>query len=611
MNGDMDDILKNITENKEDFIQEEKDMKLQLTTSENQKNSSNKNISTIDLGECENELKRIYKINDSLPLIILKFDYYTKDTLIPIVGYEIYHPTEKYKLNLTYCEEILIKLNIPVSIDEDKLFKYDPNSDYYTDDCSSYTSDDGTDIIINDRKKEFGSYNLSLCENNCKYMGYNTENKQSICDCGIKNEMEYISEIVNNQNKLSNQFDTNSSSSSNIISIKCTKTLFTKDGLKNNISSYVLLIIIFYFLLSIVFFIKCGYALILMDINNIINSKEKKSNKKNKRQKTFNKSSKKNKLDTSISIPPFRRLNVGSMYNKPIQKRYHRQPRSNLNILPGMQYKEIIIKTDDDKKNTKSINKISKSNTINIIRKSKEKIEKNETMNYNFNDYELNVMKYEDALRYDKRTCSKYYFCLIKMKHPIFFGLCPFKDYNTIIIKSCIFFLSFAIYYAINFVFFSEDTIHKIYEDGGKYDIIYFIPQISISFAISHIITVLIKFIFLSERNLASINIQNTGNKAYDVAEKEKRSLVIKYTFFFILGIIFLGVFWLFLSAFGAVYQNTQIIVFENTLISFAISLVYPFFINIITCIFRICSLSSKNQGLGFFYFISKFFQLI
>ena len=41
---------------------------------------------------------------------------------------------------------------------------------------------------------------------------------------------------------------------SNIISIKCTKTLFSKKGLKNNISSYILLIFIFHFLLSIIFF---------------------------------------------------------------------------------------------------------------------------------------------------------------------------------------------------------------------------------------------------------------------------------------------------------------------------------------------------------------------
>ena len=103
-------------------------------------------------------------------------------------------------------------------------------------------------------------------------------------------------------------------------------------------------------------------------------------------------------------------------------------------------------------------------------------------------------MDYEDAIKYDKRSFCEYYISLLKRKHPLLFGFCPFKDYNSIIIKSCIFFLSFGIYYAINFVFFNENMIHKIYEDGGKYNIFYFLPTLSISFAISHVLTIIIKF---------------------------------------------------------------------------------------------------------------------
>ena len=70
--------------------------------------------------------------------------------------------------------------------------------------------------------------------------------------------MDLISEIVDNENKLSNIDYNSTTSSSNIVTLKCTKTLFTKEGLKNNISSYVILFIIFYFILSILFYIKCG-----------------------------------------------------------------------------------------------------------------------------------------------------------------------------------------------------------------------------------------------------------------------------------------------------------------------------------------------------------------
>ena len=38
MNGDMDDILKNISDNQQDFVQDEGDVKIVITTTENQKN---------------------------------------------------------------------------------------------------------------------------------------------------------------------------------------------------------------------------------------------------------------------------------------------------------------------------------------------------------------------------------------------------------------------------------------------------------------------------------------------------------------------------------------------------------------------------------------------
>ena len=193
--GYLNNIIKNISENKDDYIEEYNDIIFQITTSDNQKYNSNKNISTIDLEKCENILKEIYSINISLPLIIFKIDYKYPDLLIPIIGYEIYHPENKSKLDLKYCNET-IKLNIPVSIDENSLYKYDPNSEFYTDNCFSYTTDNGTDIILNDRKQEFKDNNMSLCENNCTYINYDKNTKQSACSCYIKNKMDLISEIL-------------------------------------------------------------------------------------------------------------------------------------------------------------------------------------------------------------------------------------------------------------------------------------------------------------------------------------------------------------------------------------------------------------------------------
>ena len=236
------DIIKNVTETKTDYIMENKNVIYQITTTENQKINKDKSISSLNLEECEKILREKYEINTTLPLIIFKIDYKSPYTLIPIIGYEIYHPINKSKLSLEECNDI--QLNIPVSIDEEKLFVYDPKSDFYTDNCFPYTTDNGADIILADRKQEFQDKNLSLCEVNCEFTGYDTSSKQSTCNCVIKDKMESVSEIMNKKNLLNKNFsnnneDVSSNIPSNIETMKCTKILFSKKGIISNSFFYV------------------------------------------------------------------------------------------------------------------------------------------------------------------------------------------------------------------------------------------------------------------------------------------------------------------------------------------------------------------------------------
>ena len=377
-------------------------------------------------------------------------------------------------MNLTYCEDILIKLNIPVNIDESSLYKYDPNSEFYNDNCFTYTTENGTDIILNDRKQEFTDNNLSLCENNCNYTGYDKDNKQSSCDCNIKNKMDLISEIIETPNKLSNDFASEESSSSsgasNIISIKCTKTLFSKDGLKKNISSYILIIFITYFLLAIMLFIKCGYPLLVNDINEILNEKEKI-----KKQNPI-----RNQLEVQGGVKKIRKIKKKKKGKKIGKRKINYPPKKyNLNFFNNMNSSKI---NNNNNKSTLDIN-LGNSNlnnqNSNIINEDEEvgnnvvdspkknvknKINKqkiNKTIKMVYNDYELNSFDYKEAILSDKRTFFEYYIALTKTKNIIFFSFCPQKDYNSIIIRSSIFCLSFSIYYAINFAFFTDEIMHK------------------------------------------------------------------------------------------------------------------------------------------------------
>ena len=61
---------------------------------------------------------------------------------------------------------------------------------------------------------------------------------------------------------------------------------------------------------------------------------------------------------------------------------------------------------------------------------------------------------------------------------------------------------------------------------------------------------------------------------------------------------------------FGVVYKNTQMHLLKDTLISFGISLIYPFFMNLLPGIFRIPSLSNPKNNRKCLYVFSKLLQM-
>ena len=594
INGSLDSLISDIINGtKQDLIAEYKDIVYQITTTENQIYNTYDNISTINLGECEDKLKTIYEIDKNLSLIILKIEYKMDGLLIPIIGYEIYHPNNKSQLDLNHCNDTNVKINIPVSIDESSLFKYDPNSDYYNDQCYAYTTENGTDIVLIDRQNEYKDNNLSLCENNCTFNGYDSNTKKALCECEIKININLISDIIEDENILSNNFNSTSDTSTNIGTIKCISLLFSKDGLLTNIGSYILIFTIILFGVSIIIFYKCGYQLIEMNIQEIISLK---SNNKNKID-IFNvekkikklKKKKRKKKDNIIGNPNKKNIKKHD-FHKTDQLQMSKSELKNTNAIINYEKyndKQNIIFYKENEKNNKKIKKI------------------------NCKEFEVNSFNYEEALEFDKRTYLEYYFSLIKTKVSLLFAFFPIDDYNIKIIKICLFFLFFVINFSVNTFFFTESTIHQIYKDNGNYNFGYFLPQIIYSFIISYIINIVIKYFSLSERNLLEIKREANELILNEKKESIKRCLIIKYIIFFVFSFIFLIIFWYYLSSFCAVYKNTQIYIIINAFISFFIDIIFNLIISFLPCTLRIISLKNNKPINECLYKTSKIMQII
>ena len=515
---------------------------------------------------------------------MLKIDTNQEVKNYPLIEYEVFYPLNNGKmelLNLSFCKGIDIELSIPIIIN-DTFDKYNPKSNYYNDICSKTSSESNTDIPLGDRRNEFIKNNMSLCEENCELTSYDNIYKKAKCSCNVKTSLSLNNIELDNKNILKNFIDIKKIT--NIEIIKCYKIVFKINNLKNNYGFIIIFFIFILYLICItVFYCKSFKILIyeIIKITTIINSKEYLIYRTRETYSFLNiiQSDRKTKL-TKTEIDSF--TNIIKKEKNLLSKKNKRKSKN--------------------RKNWK-INK-NKDKIDNIIEKNE--IKANYKYILEYTDSELDSLSYKEALRKDKRTYCQYYLSLLKKKQPILFSFYPNKDYNSQIIKLFLFFFFFASDITVNALFFTDDTMHKIYTDSGKFNFMYQLPQIIYSYLISSGINFIIGYLSLSENDIISIKSRmNINPKAIN---KIINDLKIKFCFFFIIAFILLLFFCYYISCFCCIYQNTQMHLLKDSLMGLGLSSIMPFFINLIPGIFRIPALRNKKNNKLCMY---KFSQII
>ena len=131
------------------------------------------------------------------------------------------------------------------------------------------------------------------------------------------------------------------------------------------------------------------------------------------------------------------------------------------------------------------------------------------------------------------------------------FSFCAYNDYNSQIIKIFLFFFSFSSDLTINALFFNDDTMHKIYQDKGNFDLLYQIPQILYSTLISKFIDSLIKNLALYQDDIIKLKQEKRNNNIKKKFKKVLKFIRIKITLlFFIIDFIILSCFWYYITCF-------------------------------------------------------------
>ena len=529
------------------------EMKITLTTTINQKRTINRNnnITSINLEECEISLRKAYNISDQELIYIKKIDIVQKGMKIPLIEYDIYaklNNTNLVKLNLTFCDRDKISLLIPVQISEN-LDKLNTSSKYFNDICYVATSDIGTDITLKDRKKDFIEKNKTICQNDCDFLEYDYENKKAKCSCKAQEAKTSILDMKINKTKLYHNF-IDIKNIANINLLVCYRVLFSKKGIKNNIACFLIIPVIIFHIICIFIFYKKKKKNIDKIIKNIIFGIEywdlilaDERENKGKNKKTFEdmKKKKKKKIKKKTDTKNITSTkNKNKETNKNIKKKHQNPQRKKRD---KKKYKD---KNLTQNLNREHINNFSDSNNnskeINLDKKKKLKIKKAKKI-MAFNDEELNNLEYNLALNYDKRTYCEYYKSLLLTKHIFIFSFIYNKDYNSKIIKIDLFFINFIISYTVNALFFSDNTMHKIYKDEGSFNFIYPLPQIIYSTLISSILNIILHLFSLTEGNILSFKNNKEKRNLTKRKNKLQKKLNIKFALYFIISFIFLVLF--------------------------------------------------------------------
>ena len=246
----------------------------------------------------------------------------------------------------------------------------------------------------------------------------------------------------------------------NIEILKCYKTVFKVKELKKNQGFFIIGFAFILYLITLFIFIFKSYSDLKKEIKNIIwalkfNYIQMKNHQVIKNQYL----NKVNEITDLVTLDEKSKKNQKKTYFSKKEK------------------KKMIKNKNKTKNNSKLILLNDKENNAKkLANLNKERFDKNNLLTnkiLEIKEFELDSLDYQEALKIDHRNYWQYYCHLLKYNHSISFSFSFHNDYNIQIIKKFLFFFSFSLDFTINALFFTDKTIHKIYQDKGEFNFLF------------------------------------------------------------------------------------------------------------------------------------------
>ena len=189
------------------------------------------------------------------------------------------------------------------------------------------------------------------------------------------------------------------------------------------------------------------------------------------------------------------------------------------------------------------------------------------------------------------------FWSFLKHKQIILFTFIT-KDRNLRILKASLFACFIAFYFAFTALFFNDNIIRAIYTYKGNTDAAVHVTNIVLSSICSIIMAFIIRLVTLNDRDINKILSETKPKEREEQIELTKKSLNIRAIIFYAFSIIAVGICWYYVSAFCAVFKNSQGHYIINTIVSFIVCNLWPIVTSGITTGLRKLSLSKESSAL-------------
>ena len=579
----------------------------------------------LDLAQCGEKLRAQFRnsSNWNNPLIILKYGFVTDNPYENLLQYEVYDPDTFEKLNLSVCinSDVNMYIDVPLSDDLVKILKniidqgynpFDINDKFYREICTPYDSENGTDVLLDSREEYYySSINNITCPEHCHSSSYDLNSKYLKCKCEVNDtDITLNLKHITGEN-IANSFYSTLKNSNWKVMI-CYNLVFNLKIFAHNYGSIISLIFFVIYLGFIIYFFFKGTKPLQLTISKImfkeiqpeiedVKIEEIKTANENKNNKTKKKI--KNKK-VKIKNPPKKENQRKVNKDITIAKESDNTKIVSFNETKKLKGEKLMTnpgRTKEEKSKIKLKKEMVYTEGANLKKKKeKENEEKvDEEIILNMDNFQLNNLEYLDAVKYDKRPFLKTYWSVLMREHILLFTFLAWNDYNLFYIKIQRFLVLICTQFAMNGLFFTDESMHKANSDEN-YNFVQQLPEIIFSLVATHIIEVVLCFFSMTDKTIYNIkelakNKQNE-EKILDEIKCMKRKIIGFYIFTFLLFLFY----WYFISAFCAVYQNTQKTFLLDSLISIIVQFIDPFFIYCFTTLLRYISLTkcaNKNAG--------------